>query len=57
MRPSYLALSSTHTMARHRTISLEFQQKIMDALLCGESNSGMAQQFNFAYPTAYLVWL
>lgn len=43
-------------MPRHRTITLEFRQKIVDALLRGETISGVAQRFKFPYSTVYSVW-
>lgn len=42
-------------MARHCTIVLEFQQKIVDAMLHGETISGVTQQFEFPYSTVYSV--
>ena len=43
-------------MPRHRTITLEFRQKIVDALLRGETISGVARRFEFPYSTVYSVW-
>ncbi|SPO27759.1 uncharacterized protein UTRI_10169 [Ustilago trichophora] len=43
-------------MARHHTVSLEFRQKIVDALLRRESISGVARRFQFPYSTVYSIW-
>ncbi|SPO19660.1 uncharacterized protein UTRI_10004 [Ustilago trichophora] len=43
-------------MPRHRTITLEFRQKIVDAVLRGESLSGIAKRYEFPYSSVYGVW-
>ena len=46
----------TPLMARHRTVPLEFWQKIVDAVLRGESISGVARHFEFPYSMVYSIW-
>lgn len=43
-------------MPKHRTLSLEFRRKIVDAVLRGETVSGIARRFEFPYSTVYSVW-
>ena len=43
-------------MPKHWTVALEFRQKIVEALLRGETVSGVARRFEFPYSTVYSVW-